>query len=120
MTNDISHVRSMIMLFVMASCPACQDYKPRFEKLVKGFKAHGVPLVDLRPDQQVPAGSIPIVVIDAASTDPSVIALAEQYGVENLPTTMILVKNGYPTKYEGALSDQEIYDLLVAAANANR
>lgn len=109
----------MIVVFAMPSCPACQDYKPRFDRQVKGFKSYGVPFVDYRSDRAVARGTIPIVVIDAASQDPSVVSFADQYAVSALPCTILFIANGKPTKFEGAIADGEIYEILRAAAEAN-
>lgn len=112
--------KAMIIVFAMPDCPACQDYKPRFERLVKGFQDHGCPLVWWRQNQMVLPSQIPIVMIDAGSVDPSIVQLADQYGISGVPATVLCTYNSRPQKLEGALEDHEIYEVLSSAVMANR
>ncbi len=112
--------RATIVLFVMPGCGACEDYKPRFERLVKSFQAHGQPLVYYKNGMQLAPHQIPIVVLDAASADPSIVGLADSYKVEGMPTTLLLTHNARPAQLLGAVSDEEIHQLLVSACLAAR
>lgn len=109
----------MILVFVMGDCPACMDYKPRFEKQVKTWIDHGVPLYWYRGGQ-VPRGVIPILMLDATSDDPTIVGLADQHQVTGLPSTILLTRHGKPVKLEGSVEDRQVYDLLHAAVLANR
>ena len=120
MSDDLSHTQSMIIVFAMAGCPACEEYKPRFEKMVAGFQRHGVPIVYHVHGRAIARGTIPLLIVDAASENPSVVSLADQYGVSGLPSTLLLTRRGRPVRLEGAVDDQQIYDLLAAASQANR
>lgn len=110
----------MVIVFAMAGCGACEDYKPRFEKMVAGFQQHGVPLVWYKPGMMVLPGQIPVLIIDAASEDPSVVGLADQYQIAALPTTMLFAHNSKPRKLEGTLEDHEIHEVLASAVYASR
>lgn len=119
MSTDLNHVRSMLVVFAMPGCHACHDYLPRFERQVANFKKHGVPMAYYKPGQRIEPGIIPVMLIDATSIDGSVQEFANTHNVENMPTTLLLTNNARPVKLEGAIDDQAIYQLLVAAVNAN-
>ena len=107
-------------MFGMHGCPACEDYLPRFFRQLEGFIALGQPFVIYEPGGAIATGQIPVIVCDAASQDPSVVQLADQHHVSGLPTTLLIPRMGFPAKYEGALSDVQIYNLLNAAVATNR
>lgn len=111
--------RATIILFVMPGCEACEEFKPRFERMVKTFQAHGQPLAYYRNKPLAP-GQIPIVVLDATSQDPSVVGLADAHKVEGMPTTILLTHNAKPVQLLGSVPDEEIHALLVSACIANR
>lgn len=115
----MSH-RAVILLFVMPGCEACADFKPRFERMVKLFQQHGQPLVYHTNGRIHGARSIPIVVIDATSEDPSVVGLADAHKVEGMPTTILLTHNAPPAQLLGSVDDNEIHVLLTSACLANR
>jgi thioredoxin-related protein len=120
-TEPLANVKSMIIVFAMNGCPACEEFKPRFEKTIDTWRRkHQVPFVWFRQGHVFAPGQIPVLIVDAASTDPSVVALADQYQVSALPSTVLFTRYGAPVKLEGALDDQQLYELLVAAANASR
>lgn len=116
---SLAHVKSLVVVFVMPGCPACEDYKPRFEAQVEQWMAHGQPLYWYKSGA-VPPRAIPVLVLNATSDDPSVVGFADQYDIKALPTTLLLTQNAKPVKIEGALDDQQIYELLASAAYANR
>jgi len=118
--NPLANTRAMIVLFAMDGCHACHDYKPRFEKQVNRFIGHGVPMVWYKPGSTIARHQIPVLIIDAASTDQSVTAFGDAYAIQALPSTLLLTHNGRPIKLDGAISDAELYQLLVAAVDASR
>lgn len=118
--SDLANVKSMIVVFVLAGCEACSEYKPRFERLVHGFQQHGCPLAWYRPGQLIQPGVIPVLMVDAASTDPNIQAFGDQHAISALPTTLLLTRNARPVKLEGAIDDAQIYQVLASATLANR
>lgn len=116
----MSTPKSMIIVFAIDGCEACGDFKPRFEKMVNGFRKHGVPMIWWSPNRQVKPGEIPVLIVDAGSQDPSVVGLADQHQISALPSTLLLTHNARPVKLEGAIDDTEIYQVLVSATYANR
>lgn len=109
-----------MIVFVMEGCPACEDYKPRLAQQVAAFQGHGQPFVWYQPGMPLMPGQIPVIVLDADSEDDSVVSLADQYGVEGLPTTLLLRRTAPPAKLEGAVDDRSIYEALASACLANR
>lgn len=116
---SLDHVKSLVLVFAMPGCGACEDYIPRLTRLVKGFQAYKVPFV-LYTAGEIPRGAIPVLIYNAAETDPGVQALADQYKIEGLPTTILLTRTTHPARLEGAISDEQIHEVLTAAAIANR
>jgi thioredoxin-related protein len=112
--------KSIIVLFVMPGCHACEEFKPRFERMVKGFQSYGQPLVWHSNGRDPKPGTIPIVVLDATSEDPSVVGLADSYKVEGMPTTILLTHNAKPQVLLGGIDDVELHALLTSACLANR
>ena len=110
----------VVIVFGMNGCPACGEYLPRFFQQVEGFQKLGHPFVIYSPGHPVGPKQIPIIVLDSESNNDQVQFLANHHGVSALPTTIIQPKVGYPAKYEGSLSDQEIYQLLSVAVLTNR
>ncbi len=118
--DPLANVRSMIVIFVLDGCEACDEYKPRFETLVAEFQQHGHPFVYYDEGMTIPQGSIPVLVLDAASEDASVTTLADKHKVDGLPTTLMLSRMMPSIKLVGASDDAEIYETLKAACLANR
>ena len=117
--NDLSNVKSLLIVFAMDGCGACHEYLPRLQRMVEGFASHGVPIY-FYTSGQVPAGQIPVLVYDGTSEDAQVQALADRFKVEAMPTTVLLAHNAKPVKLEGAIEDDELYRVLVSATIANR
>jgi thiol-disulfide isomerase/thioredoxin len=119
MSDDLRNVKSLVIVFAMKGCGACEDYIPRFTRMVKGFQAYQVPFV-FHTGGAVRPGAIPVLVYAADAQDPGVQALADQYKVQALPTTLLLTRSARPVKLEGAIDDEELHRLLTSAALANR
>lgn len=118
--DQLAHVKSMIIVFVMADCPHCETYKPRFEAIVNSWIQHGQPLYWYQPGVAIPHGVVPVLVLDAASEDPTVADLGDQYTIEGVPATVLLTRRTRPSKHEGVLSDAQLYELMSSAVLANR
>jgi len=117
---DLHHINVVLIVFAMPGCPACEDYLPRFRRQVVAFQRYHHPFVFHTEGAPVASGTIPICVFDSASTDPGVQALADQHHVSALPTTVLATRYYGNERLEGALSDREIYDLLVRATQVPR
>lgn len=114
------YVKSLVIVFEMPGCPHCEDYSPRFVKMVDEWITHGQPFYWYQPGVVIPQGVVPVLVLDAASEDPSIVTLADQYKIEGLPTTLLLTRRSKPQKIEGSIEDRKLYDLLSNAVRANR
>jgi hypothetical protein len=118
--SDLSQTRCLIVLFVMQGCSHCVEYKPRFQRLVDGFRSYDAPFDWHKPGQAIRPGAIPVIIYDAASQDPELQAFANQHNVSAMPCTLVLSRSFATIKMDGAISDAELYQLLVAATQANR
>jgi thioredoxin-related protein len=118
--NDLSRCKAVIIVFAMEGCGHCAEYQPRLEREIQRFKQSGAPLVYYNASGELSRGVIPVIVLDGASQDPQISALADQYRVQGMPTTLLLTHNARPVMLEGAIDDRQIYDLLVSAVWANR
>lgn len=116
---DLQNVRVLLLVFAMPGCGACDEYLPRFEKHVRAFQRQGVPFHFWRPGQPIAAGSIPVLVYDAAADNVELQAFADRLGITATPTTAMMTRTN-TAKIEGAIDDDHIDRLLYAAATANR
>jgi len=107
------------MVFAMPGCGACDEYLPRFERLVKAYRAQGVPFVLWRPGQAFPHGSIPVLIYDAAAQNDEMQAFADRLGISATPTTVMMGRST-TAKIEGAIENDHIERLLHAAMIENR
>jgi thiol-disulfide isomerase/thioredoxin len=118
--------RAVVVVFAMPGCPACEDYKPRLEREVARWQAHA-PFVFAEGDQHFAPGQIPVVFLNAESTDAQLQQLADVHDIQGLPTTLVFTRRhpfwGPATltlrhKIEGSIDDRQIYDLLNLAAHS--
>lgn len=109
---NVAQCRAVIVVFAMPGCPACEDYKPRLEREIERWRAHGAPFVIADQARTFAATEIPIVLLDAQSADPAIQTLADQHAIEGLPTTLLFRRYAPPMKLEGALDDAQICGLL--------
>lgn len=112
------HHRAVIVVIVLRGCPACEDYKPRLRREISRWQAAGVPIALGQKGQTFDPGQVPVLLVDAEDPDPDVQRLLDEQGVQGLPTTILFLTGAPPQQQEGALSDREIYDLLVIATRA--
>jgi hypothetical protein len=118
--SDLSRVNAVLIVFAMPGCGACEDYLPRFQRQLEGFQRLGHRFVYHSTGKPIAPKTIPVLIYDATSTDQGIQALADQYGVSGMPTTVLITRGRGSSKHEGSLDDGEIYDVLVEAATAGR
>jgi thiol-disulfide isomerase/thioredoxin len=84
----------------MAGCEACAEYHPIFEKVAAPYAAQGLPIVRL----------------DAESTDPNDQKFMTSHGVEATPCVVVAtLYRGALDKRDGVLTEIETRYLLDAA-----
>jgi hypothetical protein len=115
----LEHTRALIVVFAMPGCPACEEYVPRLERQVTGFKNLGHPILFHDAGGEIAPRTIPILVYDTTSKDAELVALCDIHKITNLPTTLLMTRQGV-SRIEGGLNDQQIYEMLSAAVSANR
>lgn len=116
--SDFAQCPAVLVVFAMEGCPYCDDYQPKLAHQVLRFQEAGAPIF-YYTGGSIPRGSIPVLVLDGASEDPQINALADQHKIEGMPTTLLLRRYHAPIKLDGDLDERQIYDLLVAACRAN-
>jgi thiol-disulfide isomerase/thioredoxin len=116
---DLRDVNALLLVFAMPGCGACDEYLPRFEKLVKVYRAQGAPFQPWQPGQQIARGTIPVLVYDAAADNTELQAFCDRLGITATPTTALMTRKN-TAKIEGAIDNEQIERLLQAAMNANR
>ena len=116
--DPLANTKVVIIVFAMHGCPACEDYLPRLYGQIEGYQKMGHPFV-IYQGAGLAKGQIPIMVYDSTSQEKSLQDFANLHKIENLPTTLLLPKVGHSTRYEGALSNQQIYTFLNNAIALN-
>jgi thiol-disulfide isomerase/thioredoxin len=96
---NLANERVLVAVFVQEGCGACEEFLPRFRALADRYQRAGMP----------------IVVYDAAAQDPELVAWMDGYGVSATPTVLVLRRGPGWARYEGALPDKEIEDVLLGA-----
>lgn len=94
---NLDQARIVVVVFTIEGCPACIDYKPRFQRVAGPY-----------------AGCVPIIVADA--NDPRYTPLADRLGVQEVPATFILRKPSGVIRAVGGLPDAQIDWLMGLAA----
>ena len=90
-----SNSPAAIFVFGQAGCGHCTEYIPRFQRIA-------------RPYQK----TFPIGIYDLAK-EPHAVEFADRLGgIRVTPTTVVMSRRGSLHKHPGALSDQQIRDLL--------
>jgi thiol-disulfide isomerase/thioredoxin len=113
----VDHLPAVIFVFAMGECPACEHYLPRLVAEADSLRAQGYTFA-VNPKQNVPTGTIPILIYDAASPDVDVQKLADRYGVTATPTTIVVLRDGGGFRVEGSLANNQITWLLLMASEA--
>jgi hypothetical protein len=109
----------VIIVFAMPGCPACHDYLPRLRRRINAIQGQGYPIYEYRPGRTAKRGELPVLIVDSTSTDPSVVDLADKYQISALPTTIILPRYGFSSRWEGSLPDDEMQRMIESAALVN-
>lgn len=99
MTVDVSKQRVIVVVFVQEGCPACDDFKPRFEKLAARYMRAG----------------LPVFIYNAASDDQALNAWMDQLKVQGTPTMYVLKRGPGMLRLDGAVPDEDIEQALKAA-----
>ncbi|UCC72070.1 MAG: thioredoxin family protein [Gemmatimonadota bacterium] len=90
---DLTQYNVVVVVFIMEGCPACHEYVPRFQHIARQF-----------------GNTVPAFIVDANS--PQGGPLADRFGIEATPTTMILRKPVGAIRAEGSLPDTEITEMF--------
>jgi thiol-disulfide isomerase/thioredoxin len=89
----------------MQGCPACEEYKPRIQRIYRELQQQGY--------------CMPQMEFLDANAQPNQVA-ANHYAVKFTPTTVIQKSSGRWRKWETSLSDNEIrYVLMIASRGAH-
>ncbi len=96
---NLNEAQAIVVVFTIAGCDACQEYKPRFQRVAEPYR-----------DQ------VPIYMLDANSEVPEVARLAQRLGVTNVPATYVLRKPAGTMCVLGGIPDSQIVWLLGVAA----
>lgn len=118
--SDLSQTNVVLIIFAMDGCHACKEYLPKLQNAISVYQKHGYPFVVYEMGQQIQPGQIPVLIYDATSQDPGVQALMDQHKVTGLPTTVLLPRSGRSGKWEGTMSDADIYSIMNFAVGSNR
>jgi thiol-disulfide isomerase/thioredoxin len=94
-----------ISIFVMAGCPACEDYKPRFRRIYTEMQQRG---------HQMPP--LEFVDVNAANQQD----ICNHYQIKYTPTTLFQRGDGYWWKWDAPQSDESIAWLLARATQGAR
>lgn len=87
----------MVVVFTMQGCPACAEYKPRFQRIARPY-----------------ATTVPILMADVA--DPRFASLADRLGVAEVPATFLLRKPYGIIRAVGSVPDAQIQWIMNVAA----
>ena len=90
-----SNPPAAVFVFGQAGCGHCTEYIPRFQRIAKPYKK-----------------SFPIGIYDLAKERHAVELADRLGGIRVTPTTVVMSRRGSLHKHPGALSDQQIRDLL--------
>ena len=108
---DVSHLRVIMLVFGLPGCGACEDYVPRLKARAKEFEE--VDVFDDRTSNskrkmKAKVGTLPIFIYNVDARDPELQKLADQYEIQAMPTTIVLVRPQGALRYEGPISDKQI------------
>ena len=121
MTASLDQCPVLVVVYAMHECPACEHYLPRLLSEVAALQAQGYPFIVYEAGTALSPNAIPVLVFDAATEDGNVQRFADRFGVTATPTTIIALRNGGGAKYEGALANNQILQVLMMAnEEANR
>jgi thioredoxin-like negative regulator of GroEL len=93
----VNNSRVVVVVFTIAGCEACEEYKPRFRRLAQHYQPY-----------------VPIMMFDA--NDPQCTDLANRLKVHAVPATFVLRRPTGLIRIEGGIPDSQIAWLLGVAA----
>lgn len=97
-----------VFVFIQAGCPACVDYKPKFEHVA-------AEVAEAARSSGHPPGAPVVGVYDMATPDRRLRKFAESLGVNATPTTVVMTSNGKLKPYVGSLPITQIRALFASA-----
>jgi thiol-disulfide isomerase/thioredoxin len=86
-----------VFVFIQAGCGACEDYKPKFERVAAEH------------------GDVVVGRYDLATQDARVQEFAEKLNVKATPTTVVMTSNGAFHRHVGSLPVAQIKHIFAAA-----
>jgi hypothetical protein len=106
------HHKVIVAVFTMAGCGACEEYKPRFRRVVQEM---GLPVFDVGkgrlPDPTALSRTcLPVYTIDC--DDKQFGNWAEHLNVHATPSTYVLRRPRGVLKLEGSIPDEQVKWLL--------
>lgn len=110
--------KAVVLSFWASWCGPCQLEAPSLDRLAKRMRDRNVAVVGVNTNDQLPKAAAFVrqknlsytFVFDAGSE------VAERYGVESLPTVVVIDKNGVVTAVRTGLTDEGSIEALVSAA----
>jgi len=94
--NTPQNSRVIVVLFTISGCEACEEYKPRFQRIAQHYP------------------QVPVVMLDA--NDPRNADLGTRLNVNNVPATFVLRRPSGVIRVESAIPDTQIVWLFNVAA----
>jgi cytochrome c biogenesis protein CcmG, thiol:disulfide interchange protein DsbE len=110
--------KAVVLSFWASWCGPCQLEAPALDRLAKRMHDRNVAIVGVNTNDQLPKAAAFVrqkslsytFVFDAGSE------VAERYGVESLPTLVVIDKNGVVTAVRTGLTDEGSIEALLSAA----
>jgi cytochrome c biogenesis protein CcmG, thiol:disulfide interchange protein DsbE len=110
--------KAVVLSFWASWCGPCQLEAPSLDRLAKRMHDRNVAIIGVNTNDQLPKATAFVrqknfsytFVFDAGSE------VAERYGVESLPTLVIVDKNGVVTAVRTGLTDEGSIEALLSAA----
>jgi thiol-disulfide isomerase/thioredoxin len=116
MTVDLTRYKTLIFVFVMDGCGACEDYLPTFLEVAKVYE-RCIPVLISEDGETHDVGraQAAILILDAAN--PKYEKYADHFKIQETPTTVILFRRNHASNFSatGALDEGEVNDLFMRA-----
>jgi thiol-disulfide isomerase/thioredoxin len=112
---DVSHLNVIMLVFGLPGCGACEDYVPRLKAQAREFEDIDIfdeSVSKSKRKVKAKAGTLPVFIYNVDAQDPELQALADQYEIRAMPTTIVLVRPSGALRYEGPISDKQINYVL--------